>query len=313
MDEKAEEVSESLSKIIDEVSKIVVGKRDSVKTVLASLLSEGHILIEGMPGTAKTLLARAFAKTIGGVFKRIQFTSDTLPSDIVGFYVYTMSGRERLVKGPIFTNILLADELNRGPPRTQAALLEAMQDRTVTIEGETMELPRPFLVIATQVPYGSTGTHPLPEVQLDRFMFRTWSAYNPREVERTVMMNIDYIDSMPIDTVIDLNTLIAGIEYVKTVNISGELSDYILDIVDTVRRFDEILLGPSTRGVIALYKGARALAFLDDRDYVIPDDIKSLIHPALDHRVRVRAEAVVEDIKPEDLVERAIKEVPIPK
>jgi len=313
MDEKAQEISESLSKIINEVSKIVIGKRDLAKLVLASLLSEGHVLIEGMPGTAKTLLARAFAKSVGGIFKRIQFTSDTLPSDIVGFYIYTVSGRGRLVKGPVFTNILLADELNRGPPRTQAALLEAMQDRTVTIEGETMKLPIPFLVIATQVPYGSAGTHPLPEVQLDRFMFRVWSDYNPRDVEKTVITNIDYIDSMPIDTVVDLDTLITGIEYVKMVNISEELSEYILDIVDTVRRYDEILLGPSTRGVIALYKGARALAFLDGRDYVIPDDIKSLIHPALDHRVRVKAEAIVEGIKPEDLVERAIREVPVPK
>jgi MoxR-like ATPase len=311
--EDVSELHKHVSRVIDEVSKVVIGKSDTLRLLLAGLLGEGHILIEGFPGTAKTLLARAFAKAIGGVFKRIQFTSDTLPSDIVGFYLYTLAGRGELVKGPVFTNILLADELNRGPARTQSALLEAMQDRTVTIEGVTMELPRPFMVLATQIPYGSPGTNPLTEVQIDRFMFRVWSGYNPRDVERMVMEKIDYIDMMPIETVLDGDVIGKCIDSVKRVGVTEDIKNYILDIVDTVRRREEVLVGPSTRGVLALYKGARALAFLEGRDYVIPDDVKFLAHPSLDHRVRIRAEAVVEGVKPEDVVERAIKEVPVPK
>ena len=218
-----------------------------------------------------------------------------------------------MVKGPVFTNILLADELNRGPPRTQAALLEAMQDRTVTIEGETMRLPRPFLVIATQVPYGSAGTYPLPDVQLDRFMFRIWSGYNPRDVEENVVKNIDYIDELPVKKVINIKTLLKAIEAVKKVSVSDDIVKYIIDVVDSVREDDTVLVGPSTRGVISLYKGARALAFLEGRDYVIPDDVKTLLHPVLDHRIRIRAEAVVEGVKPETVVEKAIGEVPVPK
>ncbi len=313
MDKEFVKLSNAVSNVFKEVSKVVYGREYVARLIMAALLSEGHVLIEGMPGTAKTLIARAFAKAISSSFKRIQFTSDTLPSDIVGFYLYTVTGKGELVKGPIFTNILLADELNRGPPRTQAALLEAMQDRTVTIEGETMDLPRPFLVIATQMPYGSAGTYPLPDVQLDRFMFRVWSGYNPRDVEENVVKNIDYIDELPVEEVIDTKTLLKAIEMVKKVTVSDEVVGYMIDVVERVRADENVLVGPSTRGVISLYKGARALAFLEGREYVIPDDVKALLHPALDHRVRVRAEAVVEGVKPETVVERAIGEVPVPK
>ena len=313
MDDDILEVSDSISRIIDEVSKIVIGKKDLLKIVLSALLSEGHVLIEGMPGTAKTLLAKAFAMSVGGRFKRLQFTSDTLPSDVTGFYIYTMMGRGRFIEGPVFTNILLADELNRGPPRTQAALLEAMQDRTVTIEGNTMSLPKPFMVIATQLPYGAAGTYPLTDVQVDRFMFRLWSGYNPRDVEKSVVINIDYIDSLPIEEVVSLDLVVRCIDIVKNIHIEEGIVNYILDLVDAVRNSDDVLSGPSTRGVISLYKGSRALAFLDGRDYVVPDDVKLLVHPALDHRVRVKAEAVVEGVKPEDIVERVLREVPVPK
>ncbi len=313
MDKEFSDLSNAVSGVFEEVSKVVYGRDVAIRLIMSALLSEGHVLIEGMPGTAKTLLARAFAKVLGGVFKRIQFTSDTLPSDVVGFYLYTVAGKGELVKGPVFTNILLADELNRGPPRTQAALLEAMQDRTVTIEGKTMDLPKPFLVIATQVPYGSAGTYPLPDVQLDRFMFRIWSGYNPRNIEKDVISRIDFIDELPVEEVVDLKTLLKAVKVVKRVVVSDEIIDYIMDIVEAIRRHGDVLAGPSTRGVISLYKGARALAFLDGRDYVIPDDVKMLIHPTLDHRVRVRAEAVVEGVKPEDIVEKVIGEVPVPK
>ena len=313
MDDEYEGTSEGLSKVIDEVSKIVIGKEELIKLLMIALLCEGHVLVEGMPGTAKTLLARAFSRAVGGEFKRIQFTSDTLPSDITGFYLYTVAGKGSLIKGPVFSNILLADELNRGPPRTQAALLEAMQDRTVSIESETFSLPRPFMVIATQVPYGSAGTYPLPDVQLDRFMFRIWSGYNPREVEEEVVKKIDFIDELPVKKVIDIDILINGIDMVKKVTVDDKIVEYIINLVEKIRSDENILSGPSTRGIIGLYKGARASAFLSGRRYVIPDDVKMLIHPALDHRVRVKAEAVIEGINPEDIIEKAAKEVPIPK
>lgn len=313
MDNDYTAISKQLHNVINEVSKIVIGKVDLVRLMATALLCEGHVLIEGMPGTAKTLMAKAFAKAIGGLFKRIQFTSDTLPSDVTGFYIYTLSGRGSFVKGPIFSNILLVDELNRAPPRTQAALLEAMQDRTVSIEGETYTLPKPFMVIATQVPYGSAGTYPLPDVQLDRFMFRVWSDYNPRSIEEEVVRNIDYIDLLPIKKVIDGEIILDCIEAVKNVAVDAKVIKYIIDIVEWIRMQDDVLVGPSTRAIISLYKGSRAIAFLEGREYVIPDDVKQLIHPALDHRVRLRAEAVVEGLKPEDVVDRAMREVPVPK
>ena len=306
-------ISSELTKVVEEISKVVIGKENYIKLLLTALLCEGHVLIEGMPGTAKTLLAKAFANALGGEFKRIQFTADTLPSDVTGFYIYTVTGRKDLVKGPIFTNILLADELNRAPPRTQAALLEAMQERTVSIEGETYVLPRPFMVIATQIPYGGAGTYPLPDTQLDRFMFRIWSGYNPRDIEANVVKNIDYIDTLPVDKAVDSDLVLSAIEAVKNVNVDEKIVDYILDIVDRLRNDDYIQTGPSTRGVISLYKGCRAYAFLEGRDYVIPDDVKNLVHPALDHRIRLKVEAVTEGLKPEDVVERVVNEVPVPK
>lgn len=307
------QLSSGLKRVFEEVSKVVVGREEYVKLLLAALLCEGHVLIEGMPGTAKTLLAKAFASAIGGEFKRIQFTADTLPSDVTGFYVYTVTGKKDLVKGPIFTNILLADELNRAPPRTQAALLEAMQERTVSIEGETFVLPRPFMVVATQIPYGGAGTYPLPDTQLDRFMFRIWSGYNTRDVEAEVLRKIDYIDSLPVGEAVDSGLVQSAIDSVKKVVVDEKIMDYILDIVESLRNDDYVLAGPSTRGVISLYKGCRAYAFLDGRDYVVPDDVKALVHPALDHRVRLKVEAVTEGLKPEDVVERVVKEVPVPK
>jgi len=312
-DDDVAAAAEKARLIIREVSKVVLGKEETVKLVLAALLAEGHILIEGMPGTAKTLTARAFAKTIGGVFKRIQFTPDTMPADIIGFYLYTPTGARSLVKGPIFANILLADELNRAPPRTQAALLEAMQECSVTIEGNTFQLPRPFMVIATQLPHGFAGTYALPEVLVDRFMFRLWSDYNPPETEVEIMENIDYIDELPVERVATPEDVLAMRSLVKKVHVSREILGYIEDVLRAVRQDPNVLIGPSTRAAIALYKGARALAMLDGRSYVIPDDVKELLHPVLDHRVRVRAEAEVEGVRPEDIVEKALSEVPVPK
>jgi MoxR-like ATPase len=180
-------------KILEEVSKVVVGKDEIKEMLLVALLSEGHVLIEGLPGTAKTLLAKTFSQVIGGEFKRIQFTPDMLPADVTGFYLYTPDGNSRFMEGPLFANVVLSDELNRTTPRTQSALIEAMQERQVTVEGKTRLLPRPFMIIASQLPYGSEGTYPLTEVQADRFMLRVWSDYLSKEEEEQVISNLDYI------------------------------------------------------------------------------------------------------------------------
>ncbi len=311
--EEFKDIQNILSNILSELDRIIVGKEDAKKIFLISLLCEGHVLIEGLPGTAKTLLAKAFATAIGGVFKRIQFNIDTLPTDITGFYLYTTSGERKFIKGPIFANIVLADELNRAPARTQAALLEAMQEGYVTIEGKQHPLPKPFMVIACQLPYGYTGTYPLTEVLADRFMFRIWSGYNPREVEREVISKIDYIDSFPIRPITSLNIIMKAIEIVKQIKVSDIIVDYILDVIEYIRNHNGVILGPSTRASIALYKGARALAFLDGRNYVIPDDIKTLAHYALEHRIRVKPELELEGITPSVIIDRALNEVPVPK
>jgi len=312
-EEKLSIYAEKMKKLLDEMSKVVIGKHDPLKIILTALLAGGHVLIEGLPGTAKTLTAKVFAKVIGGEFKRIQFTADTLPSDVIGFHIYTPTGRGELVRGPIFCNILLADELNRCPPRTQAALLEAMQEGQVTIEGKTLSLPKPFMVIATQLPYGYTGTYPLSEVQVDRFMFRVWSGPNTREQESAVLEKIDYIDELPINTLSSPSEILEIRELIKSIYVGPEIISYIEDILEAIRNYPEVLIGPSTRGAIAIYKGCRALAFLEERSYVIPDDVKFLLHAALDHRIKIKAELEIEGVKPEDIVNRALSEVPVPK
>jgi MoxR-like ATPase len=300
-------------KILDEVSKVVVGKEDVKEILLTALLSEGHVLIEGMTGTAKTLLARTFAQVIGGEFKRIQFTPDMLPADVTGFYMYTPSGESRFIPGPVFANVLLTDELNRATPRTQAALLEAMQERQVTIEGKTHPLPKPFIVIASQMPYGAAGTYPLAEVQVDRFMFRAWSGYPTKEEEEEVIGKIDYIEEPDVSVVARLEDVLSLQRLVKKVYVSEKVRKYIVDLVTHVRLDPDVLIGPSPRASIALYKGSRALAFLNQRDYVIPDDVKKLAFQALEHRIRVKPEAEIEDVTPKSIVERALKETPVPK
>jgi MoxR-like ATPase len=300
-------------RILDEVSKVVVGKEDVKEILLIALLSEGHVLIEGMTGTAKTLLARTFAQVIGGEFKRIQFTPDMLPADVTGFYMYTPSGESRFIPGPVFANVLLTDELNRATPRTQAALLEAMQERQVTIEGKTHPLPKPFIVIASQMPYGAAGTYPLAEVQVDRFMFRAWSGYPTKEEEEEVIGKIDYIEEPDVSVAARLEDVLSLQKLVKKVYVSEKVRKYIVDLVTHVRLDPDVLIGPSPRASIALYKGSRALAFLNQRDYVIPDDVKKLAFQALEHRIRVKPEAEIEDVTPKSIVERALKETPVPK
>lgn len=299
--------------ILGEVSKVVIGKEDIKETLLIALLSEGHVLIEGLTGTAKTLLAKTFAQVIGGEFKRIQFTPDMLPADVTGFYLYAPSGKSQFISGPLFANIVLTDELNRTTPRTQAALIEATQERQVTIEGKTHPLPRPFMVIASQLPYGAEGTYPLTEVQVDRFMLRAWSEYPNKEEEGQVLEKLDYIEEPDVKAVTTLEKVLELQQAIKKVHVSERVRDYIISLVNRARQDPDVLIGPSPRASISLYKGSRALAFLQERDYVIPDDVKKLVLSALEHRTRVKPEAEMEDVTPRTVVERVLKEVPVPK
>jgi MoxR-like ATPase len=300
-------------KILEEVSKVVVGKDEIKEMLLVALLSEGHVLIEGLPGTAKTLLAKTFSQVIGGEFKRIQFTPDMLPADVTGFYLYTPDGNSRFMEGPLFANVVLSDELNRTTPRTQSALIEAMQERQVTVEGKTRLLPRPFMIIASQLPYGSEGTYPLTEVQADRFMVRVWSDYLSKEEEEQVIANLDYIEEPNVKVVASLEEIVEIQGVVKKVHVSDQVRDYMVSLVRFARQDPDIVMGPSTRASVSLYKGSRAFAFLQGRDYVLPDDVKKLAPSVLIHRIRVKPEAEMEGVTPKTVVERVLKEVQVPK
>jgi MoxR-like ATPase len=300
-------------RILDEVSKVVIGKDDVKELLLVALLSEGHVLIEGLPGTAKTLLAKTFSRVIGGDFKRIQFTPDMLPADVTGFYLYTPDGNSRFIEGPLFANVVLSDELNRTTPRTQAALIEAMQERQVTVEGMTQALPKPFMVIASQLPYGSEGTYPLTEVQADRFMFRVWSEHLSKDDEVQVISNLDYIEEPDVKAVISPKELARLQGVVKKIHVSDDVKDYVVSLVRFAREDPDLLSVPSTRASVSLFKGSRALAFLRGRDYVLPDDVKRLAFAVLVHRVRVKPEAEMEDVTAEAVAERIIAGVPVPK
>jgi len=302
-----------LKNIIAEVSKVVIGKDDIKELLLVALLSQGHVLIEGLPGTAKTTVARTFAHAIGGKFKRVQGTPDMLPADILGFYLYRPDGSTTFMPGPIFANVLLADELNRTTPRTQAALLEAMQEHQVTIERETHPLEQPFIVIASQIPYGGPGTSPLSEVQIDRFMFRLWSALASLEDEDRILKDIDAISEPHISAVTTPGDIVQLQQEVKKVHIADSIRRYIIDIVDSLRNHQDVQLGPSTRAGIALFTGSRALAFVQRRDFVIPDDVKRLLIPALFHRLQISAEAEMENVSPEAIINEVAAQVPVPK
>lgn len=299
--------------ILEAVSQVVVGKDEVKSLLLTALLSGGHVLIEGMAGTAKTLLGKSFALAIGGKFKRVQLTADLLPTDVTGFYLYAAGGSSKFIQGPIFANIVLADELNRTTPRTQAAFLEAMQEHRVTIEGATHDLPQPFMVIASQLPVGGPGTYPLSDVQVDRFMFRAWSGYPTPDEEVDVISKIDTLEEPDIKAAASPEKVLALRDQVKKVFVSEDIQRYAVSVVDRIRHDADVAVGPSPRATIALHKGGRALAYLDGRDYVIPDDIKRLALPAFLHRVQLRSEAELDGVSVETIVKRALDAVPVPK
>ncbi|MBI4180907.1 MAG: MoxR family ATPase [Chloroflexi bacterium] len=306
-------VADLYEKIRSELSRVIIGKEETREALMLALIAGGHVLIEGFPGTAKTKLASSFAGVIGGKFRRIQFTPDMMPADITGFYMYSPTADPRLIEGPIFANIVLADELNRTTPRTQSALLEAMQENQVTIERITYPLAKPFMVIATQVQAGAEGTYPLTDVQVDRFLLRVFSGYSSKEEEKQVIASIDKIDEPDIHAVTDLDEIRELQEVAKRVHVSPDIVDYITSIVERLRADPDVLSGPSTRSSIALYKCSRVLALLDGRDFVIPDDIKHLVFPAVEHRVRVKPEAEMDDVTPRIIMNRALEQVSVPK
>jgi len=276
-----------LDRLSEQLNSVVVGKPEPIRMALVALLAEGHVLIEDVPGVGKTLLARAIAVSIDSPFRRIQFTPDLLPSDILGSSVYSSGTGEFLFKpGPIFANVILADEINRTTPRTQSALLEAMSDGQVSIEGTTHILPKPFFVLATQNPFEFEGTYVLPESQLDRFMLRIKMGYPARNEERRILTM--HRQGTPVET---LGAVISGEEIVRLqqavrfVRVDDSVSDYLLEIVRATREHEDLRVGVSTRGALTLYRAAQAFAFSSGRDYVVPDDLKALVGPVLAHRI----------------------------
>ncbi len=310
---KNEKLYEIVEKVREEVSKVVVGLEELKELILVAFLSGGHILIEGPAGTAKTTVAKCFAQALGGEFKRIQFTPDMLPSDVTGFYMHTIEGGSKFVPGAIFANVVLADELNRTTPRTQSALLEAMQEGRVTVEGETHVLPQPFLVIATQLKYGAEGTYPLTEVQADRFILRAESGYPSHEVEKQIIARVDFLENPEVAEVIDPQGVFQLRQAVGDVFVSGEIEDYIIALLSEIRQDGDVLGGVGPRASMSLYRGTRALAFLEHRDFAIPDDVKRLTLPVLWHRVQIRPEAEMDGITPRDVIERTLERVAVPK
>jgi MoxR-like ATPase len=281
------------SKVIENAEKVIVGKRDQIEMLLVAMLCHGHVLLEDVPGTGKTMLARSMATSMGIDFKRLQCTPDLLPSDITGVSIFLQAeSRFEFQPGPLFVNILLADEINRATPRTQSALLEAMQERQVTVDGTPRPLPRPFLVLATQNPVEFEGTFPLPEAQLDRFLMRLQMGYPDHDHERQIIRNLRY--THPIETleaVVDGYDLLALSQQVSDIHVDESLEGYILTLVQATRQHPDLILGASPRGSLALYKTSQALAALKNRDYVIPDDIKKLIPLTLTHRLILKPES----------------------
>jgi len=309
-------MSQLLKKVLDAASGVLVEKEHELRLILASLLARGHVLIEGMPGVAKTLTAKVISRITGLGFKRIQMTPDLLPSDIIGGYIYDQrSGSFVLRKGPIFTNILLVDEINRASPRTQSALLEAMQERQVTIEGDTYRLEEPFIVLATQNPIESEGVFPLPGSQLDRFLVKIESSYPSTKGLAEIVKRADEIEEAyhSLKPVLSREEILGAISMVSRVEVDDSIYEYIVRIVEATRRHRQLLMGVSPRAGIALARMAKAWAYLDGRKYVIPDDVKAVAAPVLRHRLVFKPEYEIEGASPEAVVREILEAVEVPK
>lgn len=310
------QVAELTNRIIHEVERTIVGKREVLEKIMAAILtSGGHVLLEDYPGLAKTLIANCFATALGLDFKRIQFTPDLLPGDITGGYIYDRAaGTFVLRQGPLFANIILADEINRASPRTQSALLEAMQEYQVTLEGETMQLPQPFIVIATQNPIEYEGTFPLPEAQLDRFVMKLSVGYpTPKEEQEILHRRRERrTDTLQLNPITNAEGLLEMREAIEEVFIDPDLEAYIVNIVTETRRNRKVTVGSSPRGALALLKLARAWAAMHSRSYVLPDDIKIFILPALTHRLILEPDLWTDRTAADDVLVEIMRGVPVP-
>jgi MoxR-like ATPase len=304
------------SAVLDEIEHVVVGKRSALTLILTTVLAGGHVLIEDLPGLGKTLIARSFAATLGLDFTRVQFTPDLLPADLLGSTIYDMqSGHFEFRPGPIFTNLLLADEINRTPPKTQAALLEAMAESQVSIDGVTHRLPQPFIVLATDNPIEYEGTYPLPEAQLDRFAVRLELRYLSASDEASMLRRrLDRGSAEPtVNQVVDAHDLLAMRESVEQVSVHDDVLHYVVSLAAATRHHPQVAVGASPRAELDLVQLARARALLLGRDYVIPEDIKALATPAVAHRITLRPEMWVRKIQGSDVVEELLRRLPVPR
>jgi len=312
--------AEKLARLRNSISQAMVGQSAVIEQVLISLVASGHVLIEGVPGLGKTLLVRALAQALALGHGRVQFTPDMMPSDIVGHAVLDPSTRElRVVRGPVFTQILLADEINRAPAKTQSALLEVMQEYQVTLEGQTLPLPKPFMVLATQNPIETEGTYPLPEAQLDRFLFKVEIGYPPAAEEIGVVIRATSNQAgneLPLSRVepcLDESGVVGLQQLAARQRVDDQVVDYAVRIARTTRDWPGLALGSGSRGAIALIRGARAAAMIDGRDYVTPDDVKRVALPALRHRIALAPDALLEGRVANDVLTEAIESVPAPR
>jgi MoxR-like ATPase len=313
-------ISATLDRVQTELRKVIVGQDQVLEQLLVALLSGGHVLLEGVPGLAKTLLVRSLGQVLGVQFKRIQFTPDLMPADVMGTTVFNPKELTFQVKrGPIFTNLLLADEINRTPPKTQSALLEAMEERTVTLDGEPHPLPEPFMVFATQNPIEYEGTYPLPEAQLDRFLMKVKITY-PDEAEERMILERHYqgfraqeLERAGLQTVLDAAGLTELRRAHRSVTVEAKVLDYINAIVRATREWSSLSVGASPRGAVALLVTSQSLALLRGRDFVVPDDVKEMARPVLRHRVLLRPEAEVEGVQADQVLEQILQALPVPR
>ncbi len=309
-----DEIGAIPSRITDNVEKVIIGKRHVIENAVIALLCKGHILIEDVPGVGKTSLASAIAKSIHCSFKRIQFTPDVLPSDITGFSMYNQkTGEFEYMPGAIMSNMILADEINRTTPKTQASLLEVMEEGQVTVDGTTYSVPQPFMVLATQNPIEYTGTYPLPEAQIDRFFMKISIGYPTPQQESRILY--EYLIDNPLDSlspVAEAGNIIKLQDYIKTVYIDRSIHDYIVEIIGRTRSHDEVTLGSSPRGSLSLLRASQAHAFYNGRDFVIPEDVKKMACPVLSHRLILKQEAKIKNVSSEDIIQMIMEDVLVP-
>jgi MoxR-like ATPase len=308
------DIQSTAQRIRDNVSKVIIGKDDVIELCLVALMCEGHVLLEDVPGIGKTTLARALARSLGCSFKRIQFTPDLLPGDVTGIYYFNQKSQEfEFRAGPIMSQVVLADEINRATPRTQSALLEAMQERQITVDVDTMSLPRPFLILATQNPIELEGTFPLPEAQVDRFLLKLALGYPSEKDENTILIRYEREDPIEsLEPVVAAEDLQIMQSETRSILVEESVREYIVRIVRATREHDAVELGVSPRGTLSLYRTAQALAALRGRTFVIPDDVKYLVPSVLTHRIIISPQTRLRGRRPEEVVMEVVETVPVP-